>query len=80
VNATANGTRKIGLHVEDQKNDRVEIILGAKLNLRLADRLNAAFVGRVLLRARLLAVEKICASTTPAPAAVMETPPPRPRK
>src|SRR6202022_1789955 len=38
-------------HVENQQNDRVEVILGSELNLCFADRFDAAFVDRILLRA-----------------------------
>src|SRR5438105_10701147 len=45
--------QKNRFHVEDQKNDRVEIILRPELDLRFTDRFDAAFVDRVLLYARL---------------------------
>src|SRR5881394_341566 len=44
--------QKDRLHVENQKNDRVEIILRPELNLRLADRFDPAFVDRIFLDTR----------------------------
>src|SRR6184192_4925338 len=38
--------------VENQKNDRVEIILRPELNLRLADRFDPAFVDRIFFDTR----------------------------
>src|SRR5207249_8266144 len=45
-------------HVEDQKNDGVEIILRSELNLRFTDRFDPAFVDRILLHARLRRLKK----------------------
>src|SRR5436190_23767091 len=41
---------KHGLNVEDQKHYRIQIILCVELNLCVADRFDAAFVGRSLIR------------------------------
>src|SRR5260370_38866023 len=49
---------KHGLNVEDQKDYGIEIILRVELNLRVADRFDAAFVGRNLVRAGLWRLEK----------------------
>src|SRR5260370_25457658 len=49
---------KHGLNVEDQKDYGREIILRVELNLRGADRFDAAFVGRNLVRAGLWRLEK----------------------
>ncbi len=49
---------KHGLNVEDQKDYGIEIILRVELNLRVADRFDAAFVGRSLVRTGLWRLEK----------------------
>src|SRR5262249_59774816 len=37
-------------HIKYEKYDRVQIVLGAELDLRLTKRFNATFVNRILLR------------------------------
>ena len=49
---------KHGLNVEDQKEYGIEIILRVELNLRVADRFDAAFVSRSLVGAGLWRLEK----------------------
>ena len=49
---------KHGLNVEDQKDYGIEIILRVELNLRVANRFDAAFIGRALVRTRLWRLEK----------------------
>jgi len=49
---------KYGLNVEDQKEDGVEIILRVELNLRVADRFDTTFVGRILVQPGLWRLEK----------------------
>ena len=49
---------KHSLNVEDQKDYGVEIILRMELNLRVADRFDAAFVGGSLVRTGLWRLEK----------------------
>src|ERR1051325_2959570 len=50
--------KKYSFDVEDQKHYRVEIILRVKLDLRVADRLYPAFIGRRLVRAGLWRLKK----------------------
>ena len=50
--------QKHSLNVEDQKDYGIEIILCVELNLRVADRFDAAFVGRSLVRAGFWRLEK----------------------
>jgi len=77
---------KHSLNVEDQKDYGIEIILRVELNLRVANRFDAAFVGGRLVRTGLwrleksppaLAVGKIAATARPAPMEPVETSAPR---
>src|SRR5262249_48781551 len=46
------------LNVEDQKDDGIEIVLRVELNLRVANRFDAAFISRSLVRTGLWRLEK----------------------
>ena len=64
---------KHGRTFEDQKDYGIKIILRVELNLRVADRFDAAFVGRNYSD-RALAVGKIDATAKPALKERVETP------